>query len=51
MKYYLQETIGGWRQVAIFEGTYEECLKFRNEYCFSGNWAIVNEFEYRVDYL
>lgn len=51
MKYFVQETVGGWRQVAIFEGSYDECLEYRNSNCFHGNWAIVSELEYEVDYL
>lgn len=51
MKYYVQEIIGGWRQVAVFEGTFEECMDYKNERCFSGSWDIVSELDYKVDYL
>lgn len=27
-KFYVQETIGGWRQTPSFEGTYEECVQY-----------------------
>lgn len=47
--YYVQEVIGGWKQNAIFQGTFEECLKFMSS-CF-GNYSIVSDHEYEVDYL
>lgn len=53
-KYYVQETIGGWRQNAIFEGTLEECEEyFDSHFCWYGTncYAIVPEEEYEVDYL
>lgn len=49
--YYLQETIDGWRQLAFFKGTYEECLRVKKEWCHNGSWAIIPENEYDVDYL
>jgi NDP-sugar pyrophosphorylase family protein len=52
--YYVQETIGGWRQPAIFKGTLEECQKYyRDYYCGYGNsiYHIVHEEDYEVDYL
>lgn len=51
MKYFIQETIGGWRQNAIFEGTYEECQEYMEEWCHNGNYALVAEDDYEVDYL
>ena len=47
--WHCQETIGGWRQVAVFSGTYEECRNFTIEH----NWqyAIVADCDYEVDYL
>lgn len=47
--FYCQETIGGWRQVAVFSGTYEECLEFCEDQ--NGQYYIVPESEYEVDYL
>jgi len=47
--FYCQETVGGWRQFAAFEGTYEECLAFNNFH--NGQYAIVSEDEYYVDFL
>ena len=29
-KYFVQETIGGWKQTPSFEGTYEECVQYLN---------------------
>lgn len=51
MKYYVQETIGGWKQVAAFEGTHDECMDYMEQWCFNGNWNIVSELDYQVDYL
>lgn len=51
MNYYVQETIGGWRQNAIFCGTHEECEAYYDENCSNGNYSIVHEDEYEVDYL
>lgn len=46
--FYLQETIGGWRQNPVFEGTYEECLHKIEGFpeCY-----IVPSWEMEVDYL
>lgn len=51
MKYHVQETIGGWRQMSCFEGTKEECNAFLEERCFNGNYAIVSDDDYEVDWL
>lgn len=48
-QFYVQETIGGWRQNAIFSGTLEECEEYMKD-CY-GNFAIVHEDDYEVDYL
>ena len=48
-KYYVQETIGGWRQNAIFDGTLNECEEYMKD-CY-GNFSIVHEDDYEVDYL
>ena len=32
-KFYVQETIGGWKQTPSFKGTYEECVQYLNDYC------------------
>lgn len=49
--FYVQETIGGWRQNAIFSGSYEECEEYLNTSCHNGFYAIVSDKEYEVDYL
>lgn len=53
-KYFVQETIGGWKQNAIYSGTYDECLYFEQEHNLNSgtsSFAIVHESEYVVDYL
>lgn len=51
-KFYVQETIGGWRQTPVFEGTYNECVKYLNERNDSRSaFAIVREEELEIDYL
>lgn len=52
--YYVQETIGGWKQTAIFNGTYDECVGYYHKrHLGEGTavYAIVHEDEYEVDYL
>ena len=49
--YYVQETIGGWRQNAIFCGSKEECKKYLNENYHNGSFNIVADCDYEVDYL
>jgi hypothetical protein len=49
--YCVQETIGGWRQNAAFYGTWYECVEWLAEHQNSGNYDIVHESEYDVDYL
>ena len=49
--YYVQEIIGGWKQNAIFQGTYEECQEYMAERCHNGSYSIVPEWDYGVDYL
>lgn len=51
MKFYIQETIGGWKQVPVFEGSYEECLEFYERVFQSGSYAIVSKEELEIDYL
>ena len=52
MKYYIQETIGGWRQRAIFQGTLKECEEYyEDNHLHNGNYRIVSEDEYEEDYL
>ena len=48
--YCVQETIGGWKQVPCFFGTYEECEEYLDWHK-SGNYAIVPADSYEVDYL
>ncbi len=48
----VQETTGGWRQRAIFQGTLEECKEYYDDnHLYRGNYAIVHEDNYEVDYL
>lgn len=52
--FYVQETIGGWRQNPIFEGSYEECKRYMEEnflYQRQTAYNIVSEEELEVDYL
>jgi hypothetical protein len=50
--FYIQETIDGWRQRAIFKGTLKECKEYyMDNYLYHGNYAIVHEEEYEEDYL
>lgn len=51
MKYYIQETIGGWRQNAIYSGSLKDCEKFIKENSLNGSFSIVDENEYEVDYI
>ena len=50
-KFHVQETIGGWRQVSVFEGTLEECQEYVTERCHNGVFNIVADCDYIVDYL
>ena len=52
-KFYVQETIGGWKQTPSFEGTYEECVQYLNDYCNDSrsSFTIVSENELQVDCL
>lgn len=52
-KFYVQETIGGWKQTPSFEGTYKECVQYLNDYCNDSrnSFTIVAENELQVDYL
>lgn len=53
-KFYIQETIGGWKQNAIYEGTYNQCATYFMEHNLNyGNaiFDIVHESEYVVDYI
>jgi|GEM_PF-1058836 len=53
--YVVAETIGGWRQVPMFEGTYEECVHYMKSNPMLGygnnNTHIYRSDEYKVDYL
>ena len=49
--FHVQETIGGWKQMSIFEGTLEECQRFMAERCHNGSFHIVADCDYEVDYL
>lgn len=51
MVYHVQETIGGWRQNAVFTGTYKECEEYMSNYCHNGSYAIVCDDDYEIDYL
>lgn len=47
--YFVQEIIGGWSQVAVFSGSYAECMAYIVG--LNGSYYIVHESEYNVDYL
>lgn len=49
--WYVQETIGGWRQNPVFSGTYDECVDYLNSTSINGAVSIVPESEMEVDYL
>ena len=49
--YFVQETIGGWKQNAVFNGTFEECQEYVTERCHNGSFNIVADCDYTVDYL
>ena len=49
--FYIQEIIGGWKQTAVFGGSYEECMDYYEKRITNGNYSIVHEDEYMVDYL
>lgn len=50
-KFFIQEKIGGWRQNAVFGGTFEECQEYMAENCHNGSFQVVAESDYEVDYL
>jgi hypothetical protein len=50
--YYVQETIGGWRQSYMFRGTYNQCRNYMARLTDTrASYNLVSEFEYEVDYL
>ena len=49
--FFVQETVGGWRQNAMFSGTLDECRVFMAENCHNGSFQVVAESDYEVDYL
>ena len=49
--YLVQETIGGWRQNATFQGTLQECYEYLENNYNNGSFSIVPEWDYEVDYL
>lgn len=51
INYYVQETIGGWRQTPIMTGTLQECRDYINEENGNKSLAIVPEEELEIDYL
>lgn len=48
-KFFVQETIGGWKQTPCFEGTLEECEKFVIEN--NSNKSLFVTDNPDVDYL
>lgn len=48
-KFFVQETIGGWKQTPCFEGTLEECEKFVIEN--NSNRSLFVTDNPDVDYL
>lgn len=51
--WFIQQTIGGWRQNAVFQGTIEECEKYYedNHLHSQVGYSIISEEDYEVDYL
>ena len=49
--YFVQETIGGWKQNYTFRGTLKECREYLDEWCHNGSFSVVPEWGYEVDYL
>lgn len=51
--YCVQETIGGWKQTPVFEGSFDECQNFLETNCdySRSSFAIVNKDVLKVDYL
>lgn len=49
--YYLQETIGGYRQLAKASGTYDEMWSMYESLGFPAGYAVVSEDDYDVDWL
>ena len=49
----MQETIGGWKQTPVFEGSFDECQDFLETNCdySRSSFAIVNKEAVEVDYL
>ena len=49
----VQETIGGWKQTPVFEGSFDECQDFLETNCdySRSSFAIVNKDVLKVDYL
>ena len=53
MFFCVQETIGGWKQTPVFEGSFDECQDFLETNCdySRSSFAIVNKDVLKVDYL
>lgn len=51
--YCVQETIGGWKQTPMFEGTFDECQDFLETNCdySRSSFAIVSKDVLKIDYL
>lgn len=49
----VQETIGGWKQTPVFEGSFDDCQDFLETNCdySRSSFAIVNKDVLKVDYL
>lgn len=49
--YYVQETINGWKQKAVFKGTFDKCGEWMDRHHIPrcDDWNIVHETEYDVD--
>jgi len=54
-QFVIAETIGGWRQVPVFEGTWQECQEMMSDNPAWGygtsNMGIHPAEEWEVDYL
>lgn len=51
--YHVQETLGGWKQEAVFSGSLSDCQDYyeKNHLDMQSGWAIVADTMYEVDCL
>ena len=51
MKYYVQETVGGWKQVPVFEGSRAACYDYLASRRSNGSYSVVSYRDLQIDYL